>query len=243
MKIAVCVPCAPKDRGYLKYCLLSIQAQTRPADIVVVSLSNILDPAKLVLDTSGVTIPVEYVYSPKTLFAGANRNLASARAVELGADILSYIDADDFAHPQRLECIEKLFTEKEGLTGLLHHFISAPKQNLDIYTGVLETPWEPITNDYLANGYQLGSYNRLDIIKFQTCFTKKIRRGYGQSACGHITVLAEFWKETPYLETIGRGEDNHFCSQILKQKRILGYTCDTLSTYMRTDRKGFLVGM
>ncbi len=242
-KIAVCIPCAPKDRGFLKYCLLSVQAQTRQPDIVVVSLSVIADSSKLVLDLSGVTIPVEYVYDPKPLFAGANRNLAAAKAMELGATLLSFFDADDIMNPARLECIEKLFDAHEDLTGLVHHFIVGPKNNPDAYKGIKPIPWEPILGDYLRTPYTINQYNRINIIKFQNCFAKKIRRGYGMAANGHITVLADFWKANPYLENIGKGEDNHFSASILVNKKILGYTCDTLSCYMRGDFRHFQVGL
>lgn len=242
-KIAVCIPCAPKDRGYLKYCLLSVQAQTRRPDIVIVALSIIADPTKLVMDTSGVNIPIEYVYSPKTLFAGANRNLAATRATELGATLLSFFDADDIMHPQRLECIEGHFEQHPDMTGLVHHFIVGPKSDMAIYKGERPIPWEPILGDFLKNPYTVNQYNRLNLIKFQTCFAKKIRRGYGMAANGHITVLASFWRENPYLETIGKGEDNHFSASIISSKQSLAYTCDTLSCYMRADFRHFQVGL
>lgn len=244
-KIAVCIPCAPKDRGYLKYCLLSVQAQTRQPDIVVVALSVVADVAKThqSMDLSGVTIPVEFVYSPKTLFAGANRNLAAARATELGATLLSFFDADDIMHPQRLECIEKIYEEHPKITGLIHHFIVGPKAGMAAYKGEKPIPWEPIIHDYMENPYTINQYNRLNIIKFQMCFMRKIRRGYGMAANGHLTVLADHWKEFPYLENIGKGEDNHFSASILVAKKLLAYTCDTLSCYMRADFRHFQVGL
>jgi glycosyltransferase involved in cell wall biosynthesis len=242
-KIAVCIPCAPKDRGYLKYCLLSVQAQTRPPDIIVVALSIIADPSKLVMDLSGVTIPIEYVYSPKTLFAGANRNLAATRAINLGATLLSFFDADDIMHPNRLEYIERVFDEHPEITGLVHHFMVGPKGDMAVYNGTKPIPWEPILGDFMKNPYCVNIYNRLNIIKFQNCFAKKIRRGYGMGANGHITVLAEFWKANPYLEEIGKGEDNHFSASILVAKQFLAYTCDTLSCYMRADFRHFQVGL
>lgn len=242
-KIAVCIPCAPKDRGYLKYCLFSVQAQTRQPDIVVVALSIIADPTKLVMDLSGVTIPIEYVYSPKTLFAGANRNLAAAKAHELGATLLSFFDADDIMHPRRLECIEKIFEENPKITGLVHHFMVGPKSDMAIYRGEKPIPWEPIIHDYLKSPYTVNIYRNLNIIKFQMCFMRKIRRGYGMAANGHISVRADFWKEHPYLETIIKGEDNHFSASILVARQELAYTCDTLSCYMRADFRHIQVGL
>ena len=242
-RIAVCIPCAPKDRGYLRYCLLSVQAQTRPADFVVVSLSIIQDPAKLILDLSGITMPVHFLYHKEDLFAGANRNRAAVQAVELGADILSFFDADDIMHPRRLECIEYHFKTQPQMTGLLHHFLVGPKLDMQVYKGEKEIPWEPIINHFLERGYEINQYRGLDIIKFQRCFIKNIRRGYGMAANGHISVKASHWINNPYRNDVKMGEDNHFSASILRAKEILGYTCDTLSLYMRADFKHIQVGI
>lgn len=244
-KIAVCIPCAPKDRAYLKFCLLSVQAQTRQPDIVVVALSVVADVAKthLSIDLSGITLPVEYVYSPKALFAGGNRNLAATRATELGATLLSFFDADDIMHPQRLECIETIYEEHPTITGLLHHFIVGPKADLAAYEGEKPIPWKPIIHDYIEKPYIVNTYRGLNIIKFQNCFLRKIRRGYGMGANGHITVLTDHWKENQYIDSQMKGEDNHFSASILVAKKLLAYTCDTLSCYMRADFKQFQTGL
>lgn len=243
LKIAVCIPCAPKDRMYLPYCLASVQAQTRRPDLVVVALSVVAEPQKHALDLSNVTIPVEFVYSPKTLLAGANRNLAAARATELGADTLSFFDADDIMHPQRIERIEAIFTEQPELTGLLHHFIVGPKADITVYKCERPIPWEPVVNDYLAKPYLQGTQGKFNIIKFQHCLKRPFRRGYGMGACGHATVRADFWAKHPYSDHIIRCEDNHFIAEVLIQGKQLGYTGDTLSCYMRADFKHFQVGL
>ena len=243
LTIAVCIPCAPKDRVYLRHCLASVAAQTRRPNSVVVALSNIADPSKLVLDLSGIDLKVEFVYSPNSLLAGANRNLAAAKAVSLGADILSFFDADDLMHPQRIERIEQTFLEHPELTGVIHHFIVGPKSDMSVYKGERAIPWEPIVNDYLEKGYSRGTYGKINIIKFQQCFKRTFRRGYGMGACGHITVRSVFWNNYPYLETVNRGEDNHFAAEILVQGKLLGYTGDTLSCYMRADFKHFQIGL
>jgi len=243
LTIAVCIPCAPKDRVYLRHCLASVAAQTRRPNSVVVALSNIADPSKLVLDLSGIDLKVEFVYSPNSLLAGANRNLAAAKAVSLGADILSFFDADDLMHPQRIERIEQIFLEHPELTGIVHHFIVGPKADMAVYKGERPIPWEPIVDDYLPNVYTVNIYRGYNILKFQQCFKKSFRRGYGMGACGHITVRSAFWEANPYLETINRGEDNHFAAEILVQGKLLGYTGDTLSCYMRADFKHFQTGL
>lgn len=244
LNLAVCIPCAPKDRVYLPYCLASVAAQTRRPDSVVVALSTIANPNNLLLDLSGIDLKVEFVYTSNTLFAGGNRNLAAARAVELGATLLSFFDADDLMHPQRIERIEATFTAHPNMTGLVHHFVVGPKSRIDVYRGESPIPWEPIVEDCLPDkAYVRGTYGKIDIIKFQQCFKRPFRRGYGMGACGHISVLADFWNEFPYVDTIGKGEDNHFAASLLIHEKQLGYTGDTLSCYMRADFKHFQTGL
>jgi hypothetical protein len=212
--------------------------------MIVISFSGV-GPKTPPLDISGIltTTPITILASPKPLLAGANRNAAAAKAVALGANILSFFDADDLMHPRRLELIEKAFTEHPEITGFIHHFIVGPKLDRAVYEGQREIPWEPITMDFLRNPYTIGQYNKLNLIKFQRCYAKSSRRGYGMGANGHLTVRAPFWEQNPYLETVGKGEDNHFSAGILAKKEFLAYTGDTLSCYMRADFKQFQTGL
>ena len=240
MKLAVCIPCLNGHRPLLLKTLKYIEAQTRLPDLIVVSISSYMsDPT---IDISGLTIPITVLISSKQLHAGANRNLAAAEAVKQGATHLSFFDADDIMHPRRLECIEYAFTHNPEMTGFLHCFLTAQRKNMSIYSGETEIPWEPITMDFSPNIFEPGDYDGFDIIKFQYCY-KRPRRGYGMAANGHITVLADFWQANPYLEIIGMGEDNHFSCSIIKQGKMLGYTADTLSVYMRNDIMKFQIGL
>lgn len=242
MKLAICIPCVNGHRQLLIHTIKFIQAQTRAPDLIVISISNYLPNPALDIDISGSVIPITVITTPKKLFAGANRNIAAAEAVKNGATHLSFFDADDIMHPQRLECIEHAFTKNPDLVGFLHCFLAAQKKDMAIYMGETELPWEPITYDFAPNIFQPGEYNKLNIVKFQYCY-KRSRRGYGIGANGHLTVLASFWEANPYLETIGMGEDNHFSCSILKQKKMLGYTADTLSVYMRNDIEKNQIGL
>lgn len=244
-KIGVCIPCAPKDRGFLRFCLLSVQAQTRAPDFVAVSLSNIVDPQKLTLDLSGITMPVTFVYSPKTLLAGANRNLAAAAAVapDVSCNLLSFFDADDLMHPRRLELLEKYFTDHPETGGILHHFMVGDKRKMGVYTGEIPVPWPDIVdNDFQKNPFCLGERDNLYHVKFVGAARKGIR-GYGQGANGHLTMRADLWATYKYIETTGRGEDGHMTGTILKHKWPVGYTGNALSLYQRGDRAGFTLGL
>jgi hypothetical protein len=239
MKLAVCIPCVNGHRRLLLDTLKFIEAQTRKPDIVVVSISKYIPDPRI--DISGSPLSITVIHTTKDLHAGANRNIAAAEAVKQGATHISFFDADDIMHPQRLECIERAFTENSELVGFLHCFLCAYAKDMNIYTGCTTIPWEPITNDFMPNVFEPGEYG-FDIVKFQYCFARK-QKGYGMGANGHITVLADFWQKNPYLETIGMGEDSHFSCSILKQSKMLGYTGDILSVYMRHDVRNFQIGL
>ena len=204
--------------------------------MIVISISSCL--VNHGLDISGSAIPTTVITTPKKLFAGANRNIAAAEAVKQGATHLSFFDADDLMHPQRLECIEHAFNTTPDLTGLIHSYLVAQKKDMAIYKGEKEIPWEPILKDFAPNVFQAGQYNKINIIKFQQSY-KRPRKGYGMGQNGHLTVLASFWEANPYVDDLARGQDSHFSCSILHQKKMLGYTGDILSVYMRNDAKGF----
>ena len=239
-KIAVCIPCSSKDFKNIQYCLKSVAAQTRQPDYVIISFSEVSAKLQPVVDTSGFAFPIECLHESKQLYAGANRNRASERATALGADLLSFFDADDIMHPRRLERLEAHFQADPTLVGLVHHFLMGPNAEIDKYAGTVDLPWEPIWNDYVPNAFVSGVYKDFNMLKY--CRVKKQRRGYGFCAPGHGTVLASFWKENPYVETLRIGEDGHFFAAILKQRKNLGYCGDTLSLYFHVKYKGIQVG-
>ena len=163
MKLAVCIPCVNGHLPLLIHSLKFVQAQTRAPDLIVISISSCL--VNHGLDISGSAIPTTVITTPKKLFAGANRNIAAAEAVKQGATHLSFFDADDLMHPQRLECIEHAFNTTPDLTGLIHSYLVAQKKDMAIYKGEKEIPWEPILKDFAPNVFQAGQYNKINIIK------------------------------------------------------------------------------
>lgn len=97
-RLSVIIPCY-LDAATLERALASLRAQTRPADevIVVDDCSPQADRIREVLSGFPGTV---YVRNAENLgLAGArNRGLKEAKS-----DIVAFLDADDEAHPQRLE--------------------------------------------------------------------------------------------------------------------------------------------
>ena len=115
MRIGVAIPCYI---GHIRDCyrlLESINAQTRLPDQVVVSCSS-SKPSDF--EQKVYRFPLTVITAEERKNAGQNRNIA---AEKLDTDIITFMDADDTMHPQRIEAIEQAF--KEGVDIVLHSFL------------------------------------------------------------------------------------------------------------------------
>lgn len=137
MKIGVAIPCFIKHIDRCLELLDSINNQTRLPDQVVVSCSS---TEKAKFPEQEYKYPVKVIVTEERKNASENRNIA---AKLLDTDIITFFDADDIMHPQRLEIIEQAF--KEGADIVLHGFAyphecgtSFPKiEQFDIRSNVL----------------------------------------------------------------------------------------------------------
>lgn len=111
MKISVIVPCF-KDSATLKRSLDSIFSQTYTVNEIIV-----------VNDASPETLEIEAILStyPTVLYIKNNNNkgLAASRNIGVNAatgDIISFLDADDELHPQKIEAQIALFNATEAIS-------------------------------------------------------------------------------------------------------------------------------
>ncbi len=118
LKIGVAIPCFIKHINLLKRVLDSIENQTRKPDQVIVSCSEASD-ADIPYRQSDYSYPLQIITYTEVKSGSENRNIAASR---LTTDIISFFDADDVMHPQRLECIEACFTTNPDATTMLHQF-------------------------------------------------------------------------------------------------------------------------
>jgi glycosyltransferase involved in cell wall biosynthesis len=119
--IGVAIPCYIHHIHKLKSVLDSIQNQTTKPSHVVVSCSSTPDDNKDVADLIQTYSPffqLEILTTTKRKNAAENRNIASRY---LHTDIISYMDADDVMHPQRLEYILYAF-EHSDCSIVLHSY-------------------------------------------------------------------------------------------------------------------------
>lgn len=221
MRIGVCIPGHTDHLQYLQKCLESIEQQTVKPTVISISISShtsILPPIQC-------SIPLKISATPNAACAGKNRNIA-AKAIEDEVDILSFVDMDDWMHPQRLEMAEKAFAENAA-DCFLHFFEIVPKQHFHELS-VADYKWSEPTQKLFTDCFSASR----DCI----CGRVEVLPGtYEQtgSTKGHITESVKAWKASPFPEGYGIGED---CENLyrLYQKGFKPVYCpDKLSLYFK----------
>jgi len=112
--ISVCIPAIPRDvdSGCLDELISSIADQTLSAAEVVISFTNTFYSQALRLRTSSEErlgpVPVRVVRSSDVYLQGESRNNAALIST---AELISFIDAGDRMHPERLEVIQRSFKD------------------------------------------------------------------------------------------------------------------------------------
>ena len=120
MKIGVAVPCYKNHITRLYDLLDSIEKQTRCPDKVVVSCSSTSE----FINCKEYSFPLQIIITENKKNAAQNRNIASSKLMDM--DYITFIDADDIMHPQRIEILLKIFEEHDSDI-VLHNFLLEKK--------------------------------------------------------------------------------------------------------------------
>lgn len=192
--LGVAIPCYHGHITILKNVLDSIEKQTRKPNMVIVSCSGTTD-SDIPYTQEQYSFPLRIITNPNKMNAAQNRNIA---ATSLDTDIISFIDADDQMHFQRLEIIEKAFIEN-NIVLLLHNFLYG-FNNTDV-------KYDNILFDINKLGIQSHGYGATHIEKPSS-----------DIANGHCSIdknVLNFikWREGP--EYHGR-EDSVFTADIIR---------------------------
>jgi glycosyltransferase involved in cell wall biosynthesis len=200
MRIGVAIPCYKGHIQYLKRCLDSIEAQTVQPDEVVISCSSSTNDDFPELRYS---FPFTIIVIPEKRNAGQNRNTAASK---LNTDIISFFDADDVMHPQRLEAIRKCFQNDPECGIVLHNFKKADSfdtpcelfQMVEIHQGGLMVnpySWGVLPRDQRYLGHQGHCTVRKDVllnIQFSERPEDNIESGVGKEDSLFCRRVLEF---------------------------------------------------
>ncbi len=211
--VGVAICCYHGHLSALSALFRSIEAQTRRPDQVVVSCSS-TSPEDIPYDMGSYSFSLQIVTCREKKNAAQNRNTAASY---LQTDIVTFFDADDLMHPQRIAAIHHGFSTY-GAYFMVHSFQKSP-----------------VFVMYDEYSYHV---NQLEVCPYGSVCVK----GHGMPiANGHCSVMQWILREFAYPESVedqGR-EDTVFSAQIIrKYPDHTLYGSDVLSCYLPSGTGG-----
>jgi len=215
--IAIC--CYKGHIPHLGRLLNSIQDQTRLPDQVVVSCSSSSDD-DIPYKASDYGFPLTIITHSEYKNASQNRNTAAAA---LTTDIVSFFDADDTMHPQRLQFIDQCFGNHDIKIFLHNGFVR------------LSEPFE----------HYVSYYCLFNVLYRCPWGSTKIHSNLDEVMIfnGHSTVRREVLQDIQFREEAefhGR-EDTIFCTDVITRYPYqTAYCHNKLSNYLPGQTYGFM---
>lgn len=212
MLIGVVIPCYVGHIKMLTELLDSIENQTVKPDKVVVSCSSTNS-----ISVKEYSYPLIIVTTNQKLNAAKNRNIAASQLSDM--DLITFIDADDIMHPQRIEILLDIFN-KTNCDIVLHNFI------------VDNNNFQEIVNI----DYKINTLERCP----SGCLRHKDRNLWNIQPIHHSqsTIKKQIFDIVKYPEEIeyNRREDSIFCNRVLSLDNINHvYVTNQLSCYRQSN--------
>ena len=214
MKIGVAIPCYYGHIQRLYDLLESIEKQTILPDKVVVSSSS---TSELTCDKI-YSFPLEVIVTECKQNASKNRNVAASKLLDM--DYITFIDADDVMHPQRIEFLLKGFQTYDSDI-ILHNYFEFSKGTIDNFLGIFK---------------EINIRNHTLIQGWSGCITHI--NGYSDSVDkihhSQVTVKRDIFESVwfPEEEEFNRIEDCVFCYRVFSLPNIKhAYIQNELSYY------------
>ena len=211
MSIGVAVPCYNGHIENLHNLLDSIESQTHKPDQVAISCSSTSGP----FQTKQYSFPIKIFTTPEHKNAAQNRNIAASNLPDV--DYITFIDADDIMHPQRIETLLKVFKET-NCDIILHNYmlVQSPFANIE-------------TVDYRINELmqcQTGCIRHNDFYKYAS--SNQYIHHSQSSIKKHIFDGVKY----PEEQEFARKEDCVFCYRIFGLPNIKNvYIANQLTLY------------
>jgi len=218
LTVDVCIAAIERDlhNGCLYKSIASIRSQTtRPKAVILVvsNTSSSSDEIKKELMKFMYPIRLEVYAYPNRLMQSQGRNIALAHTT---SDIVSFIDADDFSHPQRVEFIVRLFSKHRKLRLLLHEF-TTEAENIQ--------SWRTQRLRYVTSKTRYTSF--LCQAELQTRHQPHLDLPVHHA---HVSVRREVFRNHKFDETVAsyRIEDSLFVREIIAE------TCATRGKFSKS---------
>ena len=117
--ITVCIPCYKYHIPQLKHCLDAIEKQTILPEAVIVSCSSSAESD--IQFSTEYSFPLKIITTIERKNAAQNRNIAAATAE---TKYLTFFDADDVMHPQRIEALCTAIDQYPNTEIILHNYFT-----------------------------------------------------------------------------------------------------------------------
>jgi len=222
MKIGVAIPCYHGHIYKLCNLLDSIQSQTILPCKVVVSCST----SKLFDNKNTYTFPLEIITFEEQKNAAQNRNIAASKLIDM--DYITFIDADDIMHPERIEILLEVIKTQESDI-ILHNFYDESEFNERIFDKIQKIN---VRNDSLMQS-------------FSGCITHKNwfdNDSIDRIHHSQVTVATHIFQEIqfPEEEEFHKKEDCVFCYRVFSLPNIKNaYIQNKLSYYKPSKTGGY----
>lgn len=217
MKIGVAVPAYVGHIDSLFKLLDSIQNQTCLPDKVAVSCSSTKKSHLDLYDEKikQYTFPLQIITSEEKKCAAQNRNIAAFNLTDV--NFITFIDADDIMHPQRIEILVNVFKEHD-CDIILHNY-----SNLEPLDDILVKKIDK--NDIIVK-----------VNSLEQCYSGCIRHKiYGEKIHhGHVSVKQTIFNAVTFPEEpeFYRKEDCVFCYRVFSLPNIKNaYISNELTFY------------
>jgi hypothetical protein len=215
LSVGIAVPGYAGHIRYIYEFLDSYENGTVKPDKVVFSLSSMQEPFVLQRPYS---FPIEIVQTREKIVAGGNRNIAKSK---LDTDIVTFMDIDDRAHPQRIEFIKKTFEENADIDMLLHNYV--PRDHFGD---------DPVVQDYtlVRNGIRGSWLIEIDIRAYPSTVKPTYVAGYVMHS--QPTVRAQYAKNVHYYDKeCEMIDDVMYIHSLIQKGARIAYLENTMSFY------------
>ena len=214
MKIGVAIPCYYGHIQRLYDLLDSIEKQTIIPDKVVVSSSSTSE----FKSNKIYNYPLEVIVTEDKQNASKNRNIAASKLNDM--DYITFIDADDIMHPQRIELILKGFQLHDSDI-ILHNYVESSKCTIE---------------NFFESNQEINIRTHTLIQRRSGCITHI--SGYNDRVDkihhGQVTLKREIYEEVKFPEEreFETKEDSVFCYRVFSLPNIKhAYIQNELSYY------------
>jgi len=229
MSIGVAVPCFNGHLTKLKNLLDSIELQTIKPIKVTVSTSSTKSCDIINEDYIKYTFPLEIIFTEELKISSQNRNMAVHNLITTvdNLDYITFIDADDVMHCQRIEFLLKTFFYYDSDIILHNYFFNENNENNE-KTNIVNYL------DLLNNKYDSLCVHNNSLERCLSGCIKHICYQDENNKIHHsqVSVKKYIFNSVMFPENIKIGEDCFFCYQVFELPNIKNaYISNKLSYY------------